>query len=248
MEKTLVVALLMLFAPHLSAQERVLLKGKVIVDSIVAPIHIINVTAEKGSLTQASGDFEMAVMVGDLVLFSSVQFQKKELLITAGILENGFLKVPLIVDINELDEVRLHQLSGSLTKDISEIETYDPLAVGIPLSDRKPLSVEERKLSALSSPMDPVGLIYGAISGERKRLKKAIENNELRTLVLKGRDLLPQEFYTETLKLENNQIIDFVYFCSRKSVFEKLVNKSEAIRLIRFFKEMKPEYHAFVKD
>jgi hypothetical protein len=248
MEKTLVVALLMLFAPHLSAQERVLLKGKVIVDSIVAPIHIINVTAEKGSLTQASGDFEMAVMVGDLVLFSSVQFQKKELLITAGILESGFLKVPLIVDINELDEVRLHQLSGSLTKDISEIETYDPLAVGIPLSDRKPLSVEERKLSALSSPMDPVGLIYGVFSGERKRLKKAIENNELRTLVLKGRDLLPQEFYTETLKLENNQIIDFVYFCSRKSVFEKLVNKSEAIQLIRFFKEMIPEYHAFVED
>lgn len=224
MKKSLLIALFLLFIPYLHGQEQVTIKGKILADSIVAPIHIINISTEKGGVSGALGDFELKAAVGDTLVFSSVQFQKKEMTITSTHLANKFLVVTLLPELNELGEVRLHQLSGNLTKDIAAIKTYDPGIIDFALSDKKPLIVEERKLFALSDPNDPVGQIYGAISGEKKRLRKAIKSNELRTLVLETKNLLPQEFFTKTLKIEAARIIDFVYFCSRKKLLSSLLS------------------------
>ncbi|SHF49063.1 hypothetical protein SAMN05444483_101312 [Salegentibacter echinorum] len=248
MRKSFTVVFLLLSIPYLHGQERVAIKGEIITDSIVAPIHIINITAEKGSLSNASGKFELEAAVGDTLVFSSVQFQKKEIAITAAHLTGKLLEITLHPELNELDEVRLHQLSGNLAKDIISIVTYDPRIIDFALSDKKPLIVEERKLFALSDPNDPVGQIYGAISGEKKRLRKAIKSHELRTLVLETKKLFPQEFFTETLKIEAARIIDFVYFCSRKKLFKQLVDNKENLELMRFFKEMASEYDAFLKN
>ena len=183
-----------------------------------------------------------------MLLFSSVQFQKKEILINADILSSKVLKVELQKDLTELDEVRLHQLSGNLASDIEEIKTFDPRIIGFALSDKEPLSIEERKLVAMSSPMDPVGLIYGAISGEREKLKKAIENNRLSALVYKAREFVPDEYFTETLLLPSNKIMDFLYYCSLKPDFEELVKKNDPLVLMEFLKEKLPEYNEFIKD
>lgn len=248
MKRSLIIIFLLLSIPYLHGQERVAIKGEIVADSIVAPIHIINITSEKGGVSNASGKFEMEVTVGDTLLFSSVEFQKKEIAITPTILAQEFFEVKLLPELNELDEVRLHQLLGSLSRDIEDIETYDPRIIDFALSDKKPLIVEERKLFALSDPNDPVGQIYGAISGEKKRLRKAIKSHELRTLVLETKKLFPDEFYIETLKIEAARIIDFVYFCSRKKLFKQLVDNKENLELMRFFKEMASEYDAFLKN
>ncbi|MBZ9630714.1 carboxypeptidase-like regulatory domain-containing protein [Salegentibacter sp. LM13S] len=225
-----------------------MLKGKILADSIEAPIHIINITAEKGTVTEASGEFSVEVSENDLLLFSSVQFQKKEILITSEILSSGLLEIELHKDLTELDEVRLHQLSGNLANDIDDIKTFDPRIIGFALSDKEPLSIEERKLAAMSSPMDPVGLIYGAISGENKKLKKAIENNRLSTLVYKAREFVPDEYFTETLFLPENKIMDFLYYCSLKPNFKELVNKNDPLVLMEFLKEMVPKYNEFIEE
>lgn len=246
MKKLLAVALL-LSLPYLYGQERDAIKGEVIADSIVAPIHIINITSEKGSVSGSSGDFELKAAVGDTLLFSSVQFQKKKIAITAAHLNEKLLVVKLFPELNLLNEIRLHQLSGNLIKDIASIKTYDRGIIDFALSDKIPLTVEERKLFALSDPNDPVGQIYGAISREKKRLRKAIKSNELRTLVLEAKNIFPQEFFTETLKIEAIRIINFVYFCSRKKLFRQLVENKKNLELMRFFKEMVSEYDAFLE-
>jgi hypothetical protein len=248
MKSSFFLTFLLIFSTHLFSQESITLKGKILADSIEAPIHIINISAEKGTLTEASGEFAVEVRENDLLLFSSVQFQKKEILVTSQILSSGVLEIKLQKDLTELDEVRLHQLSGNLAKDIDGIKTFDPRIIGFALSDKKPLSIEERKLAALSSPSDPVGLIYGAISGENKILKKAIENNKLRTLVYKAKELMPDEFYTKTLLLEENKIMDFLYFCSRKPNFKELINENDLLVLIEFLKGMITEYNEFIQD
>lgn len=236
---------LLLFSTHLFSQETIILKGKILADSIEAPIHIINITAEKGTVTEQSGEFAVAVREDDLLLFSSVQFQKKEILITSEILAERYLEIELQKDLTELDEVRLHQLSGNLANDIEEIKTYDPTALGYTFTDREPLSIEERKFSALNS--NPVGMIYGVISGENKMLKKAIANNKLRKLVNKAKNQLPIEFFTKTLFLTENKIDDFLYYSSRKSNFKELVNENDPLVLIELLKKNIAEYHEFIE-
>jgi len=96
--------------------------------------------------------------------------------------------------------------------------------------------------------MDPVGLIFGALSGEREKLKKAIENNRLSALVYKAREFVPDEYFTETLLLPSNKIMDFLYYCSLKPNFEELVKKNDPLVLMEFLKEKLPEYNEFIKD
>ncbi|SKB66565.1 hypothetical protein SAMN05660776_2382 [Salegentibacter holothuriorum] len=248
MKSSFFFIVLLIFSSHLFSQESIILKGKILTDSIEAPIHIINITAEKGTVTKANGEFLVEVREQDLLLFSSVQFQKKEILVTPQILSSGILEVKLQKDLTELDEVRLHQLSGNLGNDIEGIETFDPRIIGFALSDKEPLIIEERKLFAITRPDDPVGTLYGIISGQKKMYEKAIENSKLSKLVYKAREFVPDEFYTETLELKGNKIMDFLYYCSLKPNFKQLVNKNDPLVLIEFLKETITKYNEFIQD
>jgi len=237
----------LLITASVFSQEKVILSGQIIIpDSLNSPVHIVNITQEKGTLSELSGRFSVEVSPGDVLLFSSIQFEKKEIKINSEILKLGSLKVNLMPALNELEEVRLHNLSGNLAKDIQDIKTYDPKALGYTFSDREPLSIEERKFSALNS--NPIGMIYGAISGENKMLKKAIANNKLRKLVVKARGQLPTEFFIKTLGLEKNKIMDFLYYSSQNPGFKELVNQNDALILIEFLKEVITEYNEFIED
>ena len=242
----ILLAVLLIFSKGFS-QEKEILSGQIITEEpLNSPVHIINITLEKGTLSELTGSFSVEVNPGDILLFSSIQFEKKQIQVTPKILQLGSIEVNLLPVLNELDEVRLHNLSGNLAKDIQDIKTYDPTALGYTFSDKKPLSIEERKFSALNS--NPIGMIYGVISGENKMLKKAIANNKLRKLVIKAKEQLPNEVFTETLKLKENKIVDFLYYCSRKPNFKELVNKNDPLILMEFVKGMITEYNEFIQD
>jgi len=247
MRNSFFLIFLLIISTSLFSQESIIIKGKIQADSIEAPIHIINISAEKGTVTEKSGEFAVEVSEDDLLLFSSVQFQKKEIKITSEILAAGYLEIEMNKDLTELDEVKLHQLSGDLAKDIEDIKTFDPRIIGFALSDKKPLSVEERKLFAITSPNDPVGMLYGIISGQKKMYEKAIENNKLTALVYKAKDLVANEFYIEELHLEENKIMDFLYYCSKKPNFKDLINQNDPLILIELLKETITEYNEFIE-
>jgi len=248
MKSSCILFLLLAISSPSFSQESIILKGKITADSIDAPIHIINITAEKGTVTEASGEFQIEVKQNDLLLFSSVQFQKKEVLVTSEVLSSGFLAIELQKELTELDEVRVHKFSGNLANDIEDIKTFDPRIIGFALSDKKPLSVEERKLFAITRPDDPVGTLYGIISGQKKMYEKAIENNRITALVYKARDFVPDEYFIETLLLPENKIMDFLYYCSLKSNFQELVNRNERLVLMEFLEEMITKYNEFVEE
>src|SRR6056297_2964483 len=247
MKKLFFIFILLIFSTHLYSQESVMLKGKILTDSIEAPIHIINITAEKGTVTEANGEFSVEVKENDLLLFSSVQFRKKEILITPQILSTGYLEIELQKELTELDEVRLHQLSGNLGNDIEGIKTFDPRIIGFALSDKEPLSIEERKLAAITSPNDPVGMLYGIISGQKKMYEKAIKNSKLSALVYQARDVMPDEFFTVTLEVKENKIMDFLYYCSREPNFKELINKNDPLLLMELLEEKLIKYYEFVE-
>ncbi|MBZ9728855.1 hypothetical protein LB467_04085 [Salegentibacter sp. JZCK2] len=82
--------LLLCFVLAVSAQEKQQLTGKIEADSIEALIHIINLTKEKGSVSDKEGNFNIEATENDLLLISSVQFHRKEIKITSKTLRRKY--------------------------------------------------------------------------------------------------------------------------------------------------------------
>lgn len=71
------------------AQEEIILKGKIKADALEeTTIHIINITKKTGTVNAASGDFQISVQENDTLLFSSIQYENLEVLISRDILQN----------------------------------------------------------------------------------------------------------------------------------------------------------------
>ena len=72
---------LLLFAEFDSfSQEIKLLEGQILADTISpANIHIVNLDLEKGTTSDNFGKFKIYAKAGDRILFSSVQFENREI-------------------------------------------------------------------------------------------------------------------------------------------------------------------------
>ncbi|MFD1096718.1 carboxypeptidase-like regulatory domain-containing protein [Salegentibacter chungangensis] len=233
---------LLVFFPFLMfSQEDTLLKGNIITsenDSTL--INVINLTKRTGTVSAYDGYFEIRVRENDSLLFSSVQYENLKIKVTAELIEEKFLEINLKEANNRLDEVRISTdgLTGNLQKDIAKIEVYKSR---VPLYTPGP-DIVTRKISAMSNPMDPVGLLYGAISGEKKKLKKARGNIKRSSLVNRAYHLLRPEIFTEVLKLQRNEVMDFLHFCVEDKKMTKLVRQQQKLDLLQFFKEKLPHF------
>lgn len=241
MKKILPVLLFLIFI-SVQSQEQQEIQGKLLNDSITAPVHIINLTTKKGTVDNGSGEFKIQAKEGDSLLFSSMQFKNEIVEIFSGIILKEFLEIHLEEDLTELDEVNLHDFSGDLSRDISRKDYRTPADLGLPMSDKAPPTIVERKIKSLSNPLDPVGLLSGIISGEKKRLKKARQNDKLKETIEQARFLVPEQFYLNDLNLKEEEIFDFLYFCAEEPEFSSLVDQRKALELMEFYLKLKNDY------
>lgn len=68
-------------------------------------IYVINLQSEQSVLTNENGDFSIKANVGDVLVFSGMQFKRKEVLLCAEDFENKSFKVNLAATVNHLNEV-----------------------------------------------------------------------------------------------------------------------------------------------
>ena len=135
---------------NLKAQDQGI-HGQVVGSQSVENIHVINSTSKVFTITNSKGEFKISAKLNDTLVFSSVQYKKLNVLVTA----NLFYEKPVLIfledAINELEEVVIGKiLSGNLEEDISvfdverDINFYD---VGIPGYTGKKKTQTERLLN-----------------------------------------------------------------------------------------------------
>lgn len=242
MKQPLILFLLLLSFTG-TAQEVKFLKGQIHADSLEgSSINIVNLSKEIGTTNNSQGQFEIEVEQGDRLLFSSVQYEIREIVISEEIIENGFLEVDLFYMMNELEEVKISNisLSGNLAGDLSNIKTFDQASVGFPVSSKPRLTSIERKTYTASS--GSLDLVLSMLNGKLKMLKKAQEMTDYESLIDMGVDVFPTEFYTDHIQVPANKIRLFVYYCGEDSRFKKLLIKREALELIEFYVEKAKEF------
>lgn len=250
--------LLLLFADFDSfSQEIKLLDGQILTDSISpANIHIVNLNMEKGTTTDNSGRFKIYAETGDRLLFSSVQFENREIVISSTDVESGKIEVKLFPARNELDEVKISdlKLSGYLDKDLSKIKYFDREKYGIPYP-KKQLSQTQRRLYTanqnITSRWQYIGVLLGGVSldvvmndinGRTKYLKKLDQQDKLQLRVQRGIDVLGKSFFISELGLPESEIENFVYYCAREPEFEIILNSVNSLDLIEYYKNRKQDF------
>lgn len=214
----------------LSAQgKRRSLKGKLLYrNNNVIAANVVNNTAQTNTITDGNGEFEIIAKAGDEIIFSSVQFKIKSLLITDVIMK----KNRLVVEVNE------------------RINLLDEIVVG-PENIEKFLDLKKEEFSRVDYTQDKSTKIDNTIirQGQLVNGVNLVNVAKLLAKVLKGKNALDQrtlppskvlplifetQFFTDDLGLAASEIPSFMDELDRTLPFDRLLKKDKEFQLIEY--------------
>lgn len=237
MKLTLTTFLAFFFLNAYAQEGRQLLRGKLLYrNSNVIAANVVNNTAQVNSITNGEGEFEIMAKAGDEIIFSSVQFKIKSIIVTEAIIK----KNRLVVEVNE------------------RITFLDEIVVG-PENTEKFLDLKKEEFSRVDYTQDKSTKIDNTIMRQGqltnglnivniarllvKTIKNA-ENQETRTLI--PSKVLPQifeeRFFTEDLRLEANELKGFFEELDRVLPSDRLFKKDKEFELIEYLFEQSKKY------
>ncbi|PTX42084.1 hypothetical protein C8P64_2500 [Christiangramia gaetbulicola] len=224
------------------AQESVLLKGKVEASNPdIEKIHIINLNLEKGAVTNTEGEFEIFANENDSLYVSSVQFYNTTVVVTREMIENKSLLIQLQDKMNELAEVVIDdiKLSGHLANDLSKISITDVEKKYELQNNLNDFIRKDREMNPYEKTMANGGIrldkIAGAVIDKLSGDKQKPKTYTPRELANKSIAIVGHEFFREDLDLNENEICNFVYYCTEDVRFKRLVINNNAFVLIEYF-------------
>ncbi len=223
------------------------LEGRVYsADGDVAATHVLNITENKAAITDIDGFFSITAKLNDTIVFSAIQYKKKELVVTLSMLESKFLLVPLEEAVNELDEVVVmpYNLTGDMTRDADRLQTdavVTASTLGLPNAYAKMPTQSERMLMTATDPRS-VDFIFNAISGRTKRLKRLVGVEKKYERTQRVRAFYPDSVIVTDLKIPEEKIDDFMYFCEVDSKFQAAVKTKDRLKIWEHMKKRSVAY------
>jgi len=255
MPKTKLLFLFAVLLVVLSMQSQTVeINGIIIAGDDVENIHVINKSSNKFTTTNQLGGFKIRAKVLDTIVFSSVQYKLKAIVVTVKNIEERSLRVTLVDNVNVLDQVVVGKvLTGQLESDINNSDAEVPINfydVGIPGFKGKPKTQNERRLyEADHGKYVVIGLgvglnlnkILNKVTGRTKKLKERVrlESNDL--LLNKIKANLSDNFFI-SYPLDPTLHTDFFYFCSDNENFVTRCKGKSDIEIYEFLVEMMTAY------
>lgn len=243
---------LLLFSTFASAQTFLSkqLEGKVSsADGDVAATHVLNMTTKKATITDIDGYFSIRANLNDTLVFSAVQYKRKEVVVTPAILAQKRVQIDMEEALTVLDEVIVtpYNLSGDITKDLEVIKTTEIVTaqtVGLPNAYARVPSKAERELfeATTGAGIIPLNPILNGISGRTKMLKKRIARNELYSRTERVKAFYPDSIFRTELNIPENKIDDLLYFCEVDTAFQTIVDTHDRLKIWDFIKSKSIAY------
>ncbi len=231
------------------------LEGQVYsIDADVAATHVSNISSNKGTITDAAGFFTISVQLNDTLVFSAVQYKRKEVVVSLKVLKSKLLRVALEASLTELDEVVVtpYNLSGDLNRDLGNIEVGNIVTastLGLPNANVKVITQNERrlyeadngkfitlgnyKLDSTFNPMVMINLnkILNRVTGRTQKIKKFVAIDKEIAFLQKVKQLYPDSVYVQDLKIPATSINDFMNFCEVDSTFVETVETDDVLKI-----------------
>lgn len=225
------------------AQDGVLkvLKGVVVSDSIgIDRVTITNLIGKTFAISEETGRFSIFALEGNNLVFSSIGYETKEIILSKDDFENASFKVVLKTKINQLDEVEINNNINSVS-------------LGIVSKDQKKYTVAERRLKTAGDfkPIHLLGILGGslqidpilnAINGRTKTLKKEILYEKKEVLLQKITEWFEDSYFTETLKIPADYINGFKYYSVDSKDLVDAVNSKNKLLTTFVMSNLATEY------
>lgn len=256
MRLALLGLILLLCSPAFGQQGRDQINGVVWHDSIpVENAHVINKTAQIGSVTNQKGQFAISARQGDTLMISELQYKVKILVLSQDQIASDELRIELQEGTNELAEVIVRQ--------------YDDMAeqLKLPNAGKKPLNKLERNLNKYSQKstamvvlemllFKPGGIddLYNIISGNRKKdrkLNQLIQQDRLRehemAVSSQIRAYLKDDFFVREVGIVAEQIESYIMFCMPEGI-SRLFREERMIEVIDILLKKKDDFQSSMRE
>lgn len=224
--KNSVLFAFVLFSAASVAQERQPLKGKVVSDfDDLEGIYVINRATETTVATTRGGYFTINAQPNDTLVFSALQFEAKDVVVTEKNFGIDLLFVPLKVHTRDLEEVV-----------INDYQHLNAESLGLVPKGQTRYTPAERKLATASKyKMNPLGLdpLINMFSGRTAMLQKAKETENKEVLIEKMRYLYSDEDIVSLFKIPQEYVSGFLFFIVENKYFVKAM-KEESEERIKF--------------
>ena len=209
----------------------------------VSATHVLNTTTQRATITDSNGFFSIPAKLNDTIVFSAVQFKRKQIVVTASILASASVSIPLEDVLTELDEVVVmpYNLTGDMARDMAILET-DPVITASTLDlpnayVKVPTKAERELYAATANPFMSFDPLINAITGRTKMLKKRVARDKKYARTQRVREFYTDSVYRNDLKIPDTKIDDFMYFCEVDSVFQTLIDSHDRLRLWEFLQK-----------
>ena len=225
------------------------IEGKVYSESgDVAATHVLNITSDKASITDIDGFFSITAKLNDTLVFSAIQYKRKTMVVTRGVLESKMLYVPLEDAITELDEVIVmpYNLTGDMTLDLDRMQ-IEPVVtastLGLPNAYVKlPTQAERELYAATANPFMSFDPLINVITGRTKMLKARMARNKKYNRTLRVRAFYADSLYRTEFKIPEDNIADFMHFCEVDPDFQTVVDTHDRFKIWEFMRKKSMVY------
>ena len=239
--------LLFIFFIHSSfaaiCQDRRPLKGQLLYKNTkVVAANVVNNTAQTNTITDSEGAFEIDVLLGDEIIFSSVQYRIRSVKITEDILSKNRLVVSVNENINELKEVVVTTDDVEKFLDLKEEEFKGFDYEKDKSSKLVNKAYNDRQLSDGIDFVNIAKLLARALGNKSSDEQMRMKPSEILPLVFED------DFFAVDLGLDKGQVISFLEFIDDRMKTGELLKKDKEFQLIDFLINESKEFKNDVED
>lgn len=218
--KQLIWGLVFLFAGTLKAQE---FAGEIIIRDrsvyYLNQVYVTNLTEHKTVYTDYFGTFKIPAKVGDIIRFTSIVTDRKDVTVTADHLTSSKNFVELKIAYYDIQEVVINKFkpTGNLQKDVSSLKNGEKalalqqmIGLPSPVGDGTSPQLPVAGLSGGGLTFN-LESIYDILSGERKKQQRAQQYQQMTVAIKNIKDYYGETYFTN-LKIPANLIDNFLQF------------------------------------
>ena len=225
------------------------LYGKIIVDfASVNGINVLNLMSGKTAFTNIDGDFFIIAKVGDMLVFSAVNFEPYSKTVTPQDFELKVLLIQMVLKVTELKEVIVNKHPEINAKNLGIIPKNQKTPT--PAERRLQTAGDFRPIMLLnllggSLPLDP---IINKINGRTKRLKKFLVQEKKELYIELISKLYEKEYFAVKLGIPLEYIMGFKYYIVEDEKFLKILESKNEQRISFFMIALAQEYKALIAN
>jgi len=214
-----------LFATSIFAQQQLkTIGGQVQAQALpIINAHVYNKNSLLGTITDANGNFSIQAKLGDTLLISHINFDKKQAYINKELLESKLFIVYLEAKVYALDEVNIPIKRSILFIDMKGIrppKKINAISLKLPFAGKALKTIDYTKtLGIENGAVINLASLINTINGKKKKerelkaAKKRVEKlDELRSK-------FSDTFFYKHLKIRKGYINQFLEYCVLEGVF-----------------------------